>query len=214
MTVNLKILACEKIEALQSVEELDTKRLVPKMMLRRRLTRAAKLFVYLADRCAFANGPVVYGSAFGELGATAEILHAVEASQQISPTAFQNSVYNTAGSYFSILRGDRDELLTLSSGHDTARDVISTAALQSLVLGKEVLMLCTETLDIENIAQVNRCSDYLEAGVACRVMVTDEAADTALKAAHHEGYPPSLWHMLDICAAGSEKQSFIIEVTL
>ena len=201
MTINVEILKHAAIWDPVKIADLDEKRLVPKMMLRRRLTRASKIAVYLADRCGFETGPVVYGSAFGELQATVEIVGAIAANESISPTAFQNSVYNTAPSYFSILKEDRSEVLTLSSGRNTSADVLSTGALQAATFGKEVLLLCTETLDIPGIETVNRCSDFLEMGMACTIAATERDANVALRPREHPGFPPSVWAILDLIEA-------------
>jgi len=63
---------------------------------------------------AIRDGAVVYGSAYGEMQATADIVGAIDAQEPISPTAFQNSVYNTAPSYFSLLHKNKSEILTIS----------------------------------------------------------------------------------------------------
>jgi len=214
MNVHLEILATSGIFAPQKIEELDDKRLVPKMMLRRRLTRAGKIMIYLSDRCGFENGPIVYGSAFGELQATADIVGAIRDGVTISPTAFQNSVYNTAPSYCSILAENRHEILTLSSGDATSADVVATTALQALLHGGTVLMACTETLDIPGIDAVNRCSDYLEMGFACAVRATTRPPTVAVRAAAHPGFPPSVWAILDIIDACGENENPVVAVEL
>ena len=208
--VNSPVLVYDKVK----IEELEEKRLVPKMMLRRRLTRAGKIFVYLADRCGFESGPIVYGSAFGELQATADIVGAISQNVSISPTAFQNSVYNTAPSYFSILKENRSEILTLSSGRTTSDDVLSTGALQAATFGSEVLLVCTETMDIPGIEEVNDCSDYLELGLACSISVTDEEPNVTLEHEEHKGFPPSVWAMLDLIKACEGQENPVVALEL
>ncbi len=214
MNVNVRLLAVAKIAGEGKIADLDEKRLVPKMMLRRRLTRAGKIVVWLSDRCGFEDGPIVYGSAYGELQATADIVGAIKEKVSISPTAFQNSVYNTAPSYFSILQGNRHEILTLSSGHATADDVLSTGALQAVTFNKEVLVACTETMDIEGIEAVNRCSDFLEMGMACKIAATDEAATVSVTPRQHPGYPKSVWAMLDVIDACEGHEDPIVTLKL
>ena len=214
MKINVKVLSAARVQESVKIADLDEKRLVPKMMLRRRLTRAGKLFIYLADRCGFTDGPIVYGSAFGELQATADIVGAIAARTSISPTAFQNSVYNTAPSYFSILQENRHEILTLSSGRNTSRDVLSTAALQSATFAESVLMLCTETMDIPGIDEVNSCSDYLEIGAACRIELTDEAPNVEIEAKNHDGFPPSMWAILDLIEACEGRENPVVALEL
>ncbi|RLA73407.1 MAG: hypothetical protein DRG24_00235 [Epsilonproteobacteria bacterium] len=201
MKMNFKVNAVAKVYAKEKCDNLDEKRLVPKMMLRRRLTRSAKMMIYLSNQCHFGDGPVVYGSAYGEMQATADIVGAIASDQPISPTAFQNSVYNTAASYFSLLYGNRHEILTISSGNDTSSNVLQTAALQAMSMNKEVLLVCTEALNIPNINEVNTCTDYLEAGVALTITPTDEIPNITIEKNDHAGFAPSLWDMLDVVDA-------------
>jgi hypothetical protein len=174
--VALKIVSSAKVYAPTEIEELDTKRLVPKMVLRRRLTRNAKVMLYLSDKCGFKNGKIVYGSCYSELEETAKIAH--EALEDaISPTSFQNSVYNTAPSYFSLINNDKDEIITISSGMKSSLDALKTAALQALISGEQVLCVAVECLNIEGIEEVNKCASYLEAGAAVVVEIDKDATD-------------------------------------
>jgi len=177
MEVVLNILSGAVVYAPQKIENLEEKRIVPKMMLRRRLTRNAKMMLYLADKCSFHSGKIVYGSAFGELQATVGITDAILEGTSISPTLFQNSVYNSAPSYFSLLNTDRDEILTVSSGMNSSRDVLKTAALQALVSKEKILCVATECLDIHNVEEVNHCTSYLESGAAIVIEVSADTKD-------------------------------------
>jgi len=175
--IALKIISAAKVYAPTQVENLDTKRLVPKMMLRRRLTRNSKIMLYLSDKCGFKNGKIVYGSCYSELEETAKIANETLMSGALSPTSFQNSVYNTAPSYFSLINGNRDEIITVSSGMKTSLDTLKTAALQALVSGERVLCIAIECLNIKNIEEINRCTEYLEAGAAVVLEVDSDATD-------------------------------------
>jgi hypothetical protein len=177
MRVAINILRVAKISAAQKIEELEDKRIVPKMMLRRRLTRNAKIMLFLADRCEFKGGKIVYASAFGELQATVGITDAILNDTPISPTLFQNSVYNSAPSYFSLLNGDKDEIITISSGMKSSSEAIKTAALQALVSGERVLCAATECLDINMIEKVNSCTTFLEAGAAVVIEIAKDESD-------------------------------------
>jgi hypothetical protein len=214
MTMNLEILDSAYIYAPKEIEELNTKELVPKMVVRRRLTRAAKIAIYLAHKVSFTNGRIIYGSSFGELGATANILNAIQLQEPISPTHFQNSVYNTAVSYLSMLNGNRNEIITISSGDNTSLNILKAAAIKSLS-GDTLLLLATETLNINNIEEVNQCIDFLECGVALKVRVTQEEP-TLYFSTHHNDIktPASLSHMLTIAKNIHTNQPNIIEVTL
>ena len=214
MKMNFIVNATAKVAADTKCETLDEKRIVPKMMLRRRLTRAARIMVYLADACDFREGAVVYGSAYGEMQATADIVGAIDANEPISPTAFQNSVYNTAPSYFSLLHKNKNEILTISSGDDTSKNVLQTGALQAVTTNDEVLLVCCEAINIPNIEEVNTCTDYLESGVALTIVPTHDEANVEVSKKEHTGYAPSLWAMLDVLDACDDKNECVVALEL
>lgn len=200
-TVALKILSSAKIYAPQKLENLDEKRLAPSMMIRRRLTRNSKVMLFLADKCGFKDGKIVYGSCFSELEETAKIANAVLEQGMLSPTSFQNSVYNTAPSYFSLIYKDTDEIITISSGMKTSLDTIKTAALQALVSGEKILCVCIECINIKNIQEINRCTKYLEAGVAVVLEITkDEEGAKEIEALHVEGIIDSLQDLMSVAS--------------
>jgi len=175
--VALKIISAAKIYAPTKIENLDEKRLVPHMMTRRRLTRNSKVMLYLSDKCDFKDGKIVYGSCYSELDETAKISRSVLTNDILSPTAFQNSVYNTAPSYFSLINKDKDEIITISSGMKTSLDTLKTAALQALVSKERVFCVSVECINIDKIQEINRCTKYLEAGAAVVVEISDEIED-------------------------------------
>ena len=214
MKINLEILDSAFISAEREIEELQTKRLVPKMVTRRRLTRAAKIVVYLADQVDFTKGRIVYGNNFGELNATAHIINAIKDNESISPTHFQNSVYNTAVSYLSILHANQEEILTISSGDNTARNVLKTGAVKAMQ-GDTLLLMVTETLNIENIEEINKCIDYLECGAALKVRLTSESATIDYtKIQKIEGLPLSVQELFTLAKKLDNHKKNIIEVTL
>ncbi len=198
MKINLEILSATHLLADEEVSDLRTKELVPKMVFRRRLTRAAKLVVEAVDKVDFENGRIVYGSAFGgELKASASILDAILNEEMISPTDFQNSVYNTAVSYLSILKSNKNEILTISSGDKTSEKILKVGAIKALD-GDEILLLATETLNIKNIEQINRCIDNLESVVALKVKLTQDEATINLTNKNSANYPESIAKMIEI----------------
>jgi len=214
MKLNFRVSGLAKVYAQTKCDQLDEKRLVPKMMLRRRLTRSAKMVIYLSDRCGFHEGNVVYGSAYGEMQATADIVGAIASAQPISPTAFQNSVYNTAPSYFSLLHQNRHEILTVSSGDATALNVLQSGALQAVQHRSKVLLLCTEALNIPNMNEVNSCSQYLEAGAAVVISLTNAEANVQVSKKIHKGFAPSLWALLDVIEACETQSDPVITLEL
>lgn len=197
--VAINIISASKIYAPKKIEDLEEKRIVPQMMIRRRLTRNAKIMLYIADQCAFEGGKIVYASAFGELQATVGITDAILNKTQISPTLFQNSVYNSAPSYLSLLYKDKDEILTLSSGMKSSLDALKSAALQALISKERVLCVATESLDIERIEEVNSCTKYLEAGAGVLLEIAeDESGAVDIEAIKEEGLIDSLSELFSV----------------
>jgi len=197
--VVLKISNAAKVYAETKIENLEEKRLVPNMMMRRRLTRNAKVMLYLSDKCGFNNGKVVYGSCFSELEETAKIANAVLDGGLLSPTSFQNSVYNTAPSYFSLIKKDTDEIITISSGMKTSKEAIKTAALQALISGEKVLCVCVECINIKNIEEINKCAQYLEAGAAFVLEVSrDLSGAKEIENKRKEGMMDSLKEIMNV----------------
>jgi len=213
MKINLEILSATHLVADEEIGDLRTKELVPKMVFRRRLTRAAKLVVEAVDKVNFENGRIVYGSAFGELKASANILSAILNDQMISPTDFQNSVYNTAVSYLSILKNNKNEILTISSGDKTAEKILKVGAIKALD-GDEILLLASETMNIENIEQINKCIDTLENVVALKVRVTEEKANINILNENNSKYPESISQMIEIAKNYDENKQNVIEIQI
>lgn len=213
MKINLEILESSYLFAHKEIENLNTKELVPTMVLRRRLTRASKLVIELINNVNFDNGRIIYGTAYGELLATADILNAILKEDILSPTDFQNSVYNTAVSYSSILSKNNSEILTISSGDETSLKLLKVGAVKALD-GDELLLICTETLNIENIDEVNNCIKYLEAAVALKVKVTTKEATISLENIIDEGFSKSIEHFMHIAKNVSNDKQNIIEVNL
>lgn len=171
--IALKITSSSKIYAPKKLEVLDEKRIVPNMMIRRRLTRNAKVMLYLGDQCGFTQGKIVYGSCYSELEETARIANSVLQKELPSPISFQNSVYNTAPSYFSLIHKNTDEIITVSSGMKTSLDTLKTAAMQALVSGEKIFCVVVECINIDKIEEINKCTGYLEAGAAIVVEIAD-----------------------------------------
>ena len=212
MTVNLEILNAAFLLASNQVEDLNTKALVPKMVFRRRLTRASKLVVELMDKVEFKQGRIMYGSAYGELPATANILNAILNKEGISPTDFQNSVYNTPVSYASILEKNQSEILTISCGDNTSNRLLKMGAIKVLD-GDEILLVMAETMNIENIEEVNKCMDFLEIAVALKVKLTKDDPTLSFKK-YDEKTPKSVEELLSYAKQFNKNNKNIIKVKL
>ena len=213
MKINLEIIDAANIVAKDEISDLRTKELVPKMVFRRRLTRAAKLVVEVVDKVGFEDGRIIYGSAFGELTASANILSAILNDEMLSPTDFQNSVYNTAVSYLSILKNNKNEILTISSGDNTSEKLLKVGAVKALD-GDEILLLSTETINIKNIEEINKCIDSLETVVALKVKVTSANPTLALPTNVNDSYPKSIASLIELSKKFDKNKKNIIEVQI
>jgi hypothetical protein len=66
-----------------------------------------------------ASSPVVFGSAYGEMATTMELLELQASSGQSSPLRFQLSVHNTAAGLLSIALGNRGFSTSIAAGTNT-----------------------------------------------------------------------------------------------
>ncbi|PHR70503.1 MAG: hypothetical protein COA66_11970 [Arcobacter sp.] len=209
MKINLKIIDASYLYADSEVSSLNTKEIVPKMMQRRRLTKASKLLLELMNKMTFTKGRIIYGTAFGELLATSKILKSILNKETVSPTDFQNSVYNTAVSYASILHNNEEEILTISSGEQTSLAVLKVGAVKAMD-NDELLLICSETINIENIDVLNKCQNYLECAVALRVKISEEEENLFYKTSESEiNVPISMRAMLNIAMNFNESANVI-----
>ncbi|RLA82160.1 MAG: hypothetical protein DRG78_08025 [Epsilonproteobacteria bacterium] len=214
MTINLEILESSYIYDPIQIEELNTKELVPKMVTRRRLTRASKIAIYLASKISSKDERIVYGSSFGELEATSNILHSINDKTMISPTHFQNSVYNTAISYLSMLNNNKSEIITISSGVNTSLKVLQAGAIKALD-GDTISLFVIDALNIAKIDELNNCIDFLECGVALKVKVTEEKETFDCEnISNNENFPKSLINMLNIAKSINKDKKNIIKIKL
>jgi len=196
--INLKIHRHAKIADAQKSSALNEKTIVTDMMLRRRLTRNARVTLYLADQIGGWESAIVIGNGYGEVSETYDILKALYTKSSLSPTAFQNSVHNTPASYLSIVAQNRGYITTVSDLNDTALSVLKVGALKSLQYPLMALMV-TDSIHFERIDEINSCGiEFQESGAALLVSPTSEAATIALRGKSYPGYAPTLWPMLDI----------------
>ena len=214
VNVNLQILSSAYLLNEKSIDTIHIKDLVPQMMVRRRLTKAAKIAIELHSMINyFDNGRIICGSAFGEIETTANILNAIKDNSPLSPTDFQNSVYNTAVSYLSILSKNQNEILTISSGDKTSLNVLKAGALKALD-GDILLLFCFETLNIPKIEEVNKCIKYLESGVALVIKKTNKPATIELEKSKLSGIPGSISEMLYIAQKAEILEHPVVKIPL
>jgi hypothetical protein len=212
MQINLEILGFAVVEDAEKCSALNEKVIVSDMMLRRRLTRNARIALYLADQLEDMNSPIVIGNAYGEVAETFDILKSIASHETVSPTAFQNSVHNTPASYLSIVGQNKGYVTTVSDLHETSEAVLKVGALKSLSNDSMVLIL-TDAINFERLNELNRCAiTKKECGVALKVRHTKHPATLSLSGKRFEGYSPSVWKMLEIVELSKEHQNPIIGI--
>ena len=213
MKINVEIIKHALVHAPQKIETLNEKELVKKMILRRRLSRASRILINLAHTCEYKTGVMVYGSAYGELTDTVSILESIKNEDTVSPTAFQNSVYNTAASYHSIVEGNTSEILTLSCGDSTSYNVMQQGAL-SLLNEDEVFVSSIEAMNFNDVDVFNKCGLELEYGLGFTISKTDKKANTEIDSTQQDGVPRSLSWMKNLYDACKAQDSVVVEIQL
>jgi len=213
MKINVEILQAALVHDPKLITSLNEKELVPKMIIRRRMSRASKIVTYLADQCGFKTGAIVYGSAFGELPDSVTILESIKNKEPVSPSAFQNSVYNTAVSYHSIVQGNTDEIITLSSGSNTSYTVMQQSAL--LLMKKNlVFACCCETMNFNAINELNICQNELEYGLGFLLQRTNKETNISFSPEKQKGVPDSLQFMKSLYDALQKVDNPVLEIEL
>lgn len=213
MKINVEILKKALVHSPSKIEELNDKELVKTMMVRRRLSRSSKILINLAHQCEFTTGIMVYGSEYGELIDTVSILNSLKNNEAVSPSAFQNSVYNTAASYHSIVHGNSSEILTLSCGEQTSYNVMQQGAL-SLLKHENVFVCCVEAMDFEGVDVLNRCLSELEYGIAFMIKKTDKEPNISIENEYQKGVPASLLWMKNLYDLCERNENSILEIKL
>ncbi len=198
MQINLEILRCVCVEDNEKCDALNEKIIVSDMLLRRRLTRNARIVLYLNDQIGEKQSPVVIGNAYGEVHETFAILKSIAAQETVSPTQFQNSVHNTPASYLSIVGQNKGYITTVSDLHNTSEAVLKVGAVKSLNMELMVLIV-TDAIDFLHLDELNRCGiTKKECGVALLVRYTTKSSTITLANKQYDGYSPSVWKMLEI----------------
>lgn len=120
-------------------------------MLRRRTSLLTRMAAEVARQALRGQDPaaasMVYGSVYGEIRTTIELLAALQGPGPLSPTKFHNSVHNTAAGYVSIAAGNRAGNTALAAGRSTlAMGLLECAALVACERVDAVLVVAEETL--------------------------------------------------------------------
>lgn len=123
-------------------------------MLRRRTSLLTRMAAEVADQAIKAGGldarsvPVIYGSVYGEIRTTVDILAAMlDPAAPMSPTKFHNSVHNTAAGYVSIASQNRSGNAALTAGAETvAMGLLECAGLVAQTGAPALLVIAEEAL--------------------------------------------------------------------
>lgn len=213
MKINVEITKKALVHNQLKIEDLNEKELVEKMLIRRRLSRSSRILINLAHKCEYTTGVMVYGSAYGELIDTVNILESIKNSDIVSPSAFQNSVYNTAASYHSIVHGNTSEILTLSCGDETSYNVVQQAALR-LLKEDEVFVCAIEAMNFEGVDSLNKCASELEYGISFVLKQSEDEANIIVQNRIQKGVPASLSWMKNLYDLCENKDICIVEIEL
>lgn len=118
-------------------------------MLRRRSSRATQMAISAATAaCVQANRspatlPSVFASVAGEMLTTDQLcMELSKTDGMVSPSAFHNSVQNTAAGYWSITQQCTQPASALAAGYDTFAMALMEAWCQLACHGGELLMVC------------------------------------------------------------------------
>lgn len=133
--------------------------------------------------------------------------------QPISPTDFQNSVYNTAVSYVSILMHNQYEILTISSGDKTSLNVLKAGALKALD-GDEILLFVL--WNIKYTAYWRCQSVYRFSGkwgcINCQT--NGQTCYCHFKESDVKGIAPSIREMLYLAQSPQDVVPLIVEIEI
>jgi hypothetical protein len=123
-------------------------------MLRRRTSLLTRMAAEVAEQAIKAGEldaravPVIYGSVYGEIRTTVDILAGMlDPAAPMSPTKFHNSVHNTAAGYVSIASQNRSGNAALTAGAATvAMGVLECAGLVAQTGAPALLVIAEEAL--------------------------------------------------------------------
>ena len=123
-------------------------------MLRRRTSLLTRMAAEVAHQAIVAGKvdphtvPIIYGSVYGEIRTTVDILAAMlDPAAPMSPTRFHNSVHNTAAGYVSIATQNRSGNAALTAGAATvAMGLLECVGLVVQTGGPCVLVVAEEAL--------------------------------------------------------------------
>jgi hypothetical protein len=127
------------------------------LMQRRRLNSLSKIFFHTVNICEpnLKDQPIVFGSRYGELPRTVNILKSLGIEELVSPTDFSHSVHNTPVALYSIYTKNHQPANAISAGEDTLMATILESVSLFHIEKKDVLLVFGEDKLPEPYTQPN-----------------------------------------------------------
>ena len=151
--------------------------------LRRRSSSAMQLTFTVASEvckrteCSPASLPTVFASVAGEIQTTDQLcIELAKADGLISPSAFHNSVQNTAAGYWSIAQQCMQPASALAAGRDTFAMALLEAWCQLSCQGGELLLVCYDEVWPDYLAPCSGRPAFASALLLAAGAVTESVA--------------------------------------
>lgn len=165
-----------------AVADIERETIPP--LLRRRSSQAMQMAFSVATTvCAQserepAQLPAIFASVAGEIQTTDQLcVELAKADGVISPSAFHNSVQNTAAGYWSIAKQCTQAASALAAGHDSFAMALLEAWCQLACHGGELLLVCYDETWPSQLAP-----DRGPPAFACGLLLAAGSVDDALAA--------------------------------
>lgn len=124
-------------------DDVPTLEEVPAMQ-RRRLSRLGRAVFHVTARAADAHAelPMVFASRYGDVDRALHAIGTLEDGEPLSPTVFAGSVHNAIGALYSIVGGQRQNMVCVAAGATSAAAGLVEAAALLADGAYEVLLAC------------------------------------------------------------------------
>lgn len=141
------------------------------LMQRRRLNFLSKIFFHVVNVCepSARDIPIVFGSRYGELPRTMNILKSLGINEPISPTDFSHSVHNTPVALYSIFAKSQQPVNAIAAGEDTFMATLLETTAQFHSSNKDVLLVFAEDKLPDPYTRSNPEESELAYGIALLV---------------------------------------------
>jgi hypothetical protein len=146
-------------------------------MMRRRLNPLGRAALQAAYWCQAdtAPCPVVFGSRYGDIGLSVELLRELASAAALSPTAFSLSVHNAIAALYSIARGDTGNYAAVAAGEETVEAAFTEAVGLLADQAPAVMVVYYDEPVVEPFRRFRPDDDFPRAW-ACRLTRADRGA--------------------------------------